>query len=125
MCRSADRLHEPRVDRAAQEVGSNSHQPGYQEHQVRLWLQVCISFIWQLNVFVCALMAISILHCSDHASWNKAGYPAAMPFEALFSDSNPYIHTGDDTVEHIDFEHALQFAKLALAYVVELSSPSA
>ncbi len=60
--------------------------------------------------------------CSDHASLTKAGYPTAMPFESLFNDINPYIHSGDDTVEHIDFDHALQFAKLALAYVVELSS---
>ncbi|KAG0255046.1 Leucine aminopeptidase 1 [Mortierella polycephala] len=58
--------------------------------------------------------------CSDHASWAKAGYRSAFAIEGDFSDSSPYIHTSDDTVEHINFDHMKQFAKLALGFAVEL-----
>jgi bacterial leucyl aminopeptidase len=57
--------------------------------------------------------------CSDHASWDKVGYPAVFPFEAAFKDSNPSIHTARDTSEKIDPAFAAQFAKLATAYMVE------
>jgi len=60
--------------------------------------------------------------CSDHASWNKAGYPAVFPAEAAFSNSNPYIHTEQDILSKIDPDHALEFSKVALAFLVELSS---
>ncbi|KAF9585104.1 Leucine aminopeptidase 1 [Lunasporangiospora selenospora] len=58
--------------------------------------------------------------CSDHASWAKAGYRSAFAIEGEFSDSNPYIHTTSDTVEHINYDHMLQFAKLSLGFAVEL-----
>lgn len=60
--------------------------------------------------------------CSDHASWTRHGYAASFPFESAFKDSNPYIHTENDTLNHSDQEakHALKFAQLALAYTVEL-----
>src|SRR3546814_11979602 len=36
--------------------------------------------------------------CSDNASWNYAGYPAAMMVEAGYSDGPfPYLHTTRDT----------------------------
>jgi len=60
--------------------------------------------------------------CSDHASWNKAGYPAVFPAEAAFSNSNPHIHTAQDTLDKIDPKHALEFSKVALAFLVEMSS---
>ncbi|SIN80873.1 M28 family metallopeptidase [Salinivibrio sp. ES.052] len=62
--------------------------------------------------------------CSDHASWHQAGYPAAMPFEAKFSDANPRIHTPQDTLANSDSEgvHAAKFTKLGLAYTVELAN---
>ncbi|KAI9024074.1 hypothetical protein DFJ74DRAFT_64764 [Hyaloraphidium curvatum] len=64
--------------------------------------------------------------CSDHASWNKAGYRAAFPFEAPFEQHNPHIHTADDTIEYLSFKHIAQFVELILAFVVELSyAPSA
>ncbi|MDN3612341.1 M28 family metallopeptidase [Vibrio ostreicida] len=61
--------------------------------------------------------------CSDHASWHNAGYPAAMPFESMFSDYNSNIHTEHDTLENSDptASHATKFAKLAIAYLVETS----
>jgi bacterial leucyl aminopeptidase len=61
--------------------------------------------------------------CSDHASWHSRGFPASFPFEALFSNYNPYIHTGNDTLANSggDAQHALKFAKLAGAYMAELA----
>ncbi len=60
--------------------------------------------------------------CSDHASWNSQGYPASIPFEAHKNDMNGHIHTSRDTIEQSggDASHALKFAKLAIAYVIEL-----
>ncbi|MBC7428406.1 MAG: M20/M25/M40 family metallo-hydrolase [Bacteriovorax sp.] len=60
--------------------------------------------------------------CSDHASWNAQGYPASMPFEARMNDMNHNIHTAKDTlsVSGGNASHAAKFAKMALAYIVEL-----
>jgi len=59
--------------------------------------------------------------CSDHASWNKAGYPAIMPFEATMSADNKDIHTTRDLISKLDFNFALHFAKLGLSFAAELS----
>jgi len=59
--------------------------------------------------------------CSDHASWNRAGYNTVMPAEGLFSNSNPNIHTSRDLIPNLNRGHMTEFAKLALAYVVEMS----
>lgn len=67
--------------------------------------------------------------CSDHASWNAQGYAASFPFESSFNNSNPYIHSRNDTLASSgnQAKHALKFSQLALAYAVELGSdgPSA
>lgn len=62
--------------------------------------------------------------CSDHASWHAQGYPVSMPFESSSARDNPYIHTAKDTLENSGGQtaHALKFARLAAAYLVELSS---
>jgi bacterial leucyl aminopeptidase len=62
--------------------------------------------------------------CSDHASWTNKGYPASIPAEALYDDTNPYLHTSNDTISKSDnnANHALKFAKLALTFAVELGS---
>jgi leucyl aminopeptidase len=62
--------------------------------------------------------------CSDHASWDAQGYPASMPFESTLSRDNPHIHTAKDTLANSGGQtaHALKFARLAAAYMVELSS---
>lgn len=62
--------------------------------------------------------------CSDHASWHNAGFVASFPFEASNGRSNPTIHTASDTTATFGNQanHALKFAKLALAYAVELGS---
>lgn len=59
--------------------------------------------------------------CSDHASWNKAGYPSAFPFEADMGQENPDIHTTADTVDKLDSTHGTHFAKLAVAFAVEMA----
>lgn len=62
--------------------------------------------------------------CSDHASWDAQGYPASMPFESSLARDNPAIHTSRDTLANSGNQtaHALKFARLAAAYMVELSS---
>lgn len=62
--------------------------------------------------------------CSDHASWDAQGYPVSMPFESSMGRDNPHIHTAKDTLDNSDGQavHALKFARLTAAYLVELSS---
>lgn len=63
--------------------------------------------------------------CSDHASWNKSGYPSSFIFEAPFRFKNPFTHFEKDSLEfmHNPEEHILLFAKLALAYTMEMTGP--
>lgn len=61
--------------------------------------------------------------CSDHASWTKKGFPASMAFEATFDGMNHEIHTDRDTLTTSggDASHSVPFAKLAVAFAVELA----
>lgn len=61
--------------------------------------------------------------CSDHASWTKNGFAASLPFEAKFNECSPDIHTPKDTPAQMGgrARHALKFAKLAVAYIVEMA----
>jgi bacterial leucyl aminopeptidase len=80
-------------------------------------------------IFNCATkyLSLKVTHdtcgygCSDHASWNKAGYRSAMPHEAKIKDTSPYIHTSQDKFTTIDFSVLTEFVKLAVSLVVELS----
>lgn len=60
--------------------------------------------------------------CSDHASWHNAGFPASMPFESTMGDINGHIHTKNDLIERSGgtAEHAAKFAKLGVAFMVEM-----
>jgi leucyl aminopeptidase len=62
--------------------------------------------------------------CSDHASWTAQGYYASMPFETTMSQSNPRIHSANDTYANSGSQaaHALKFAKLAASFAIELGS---
>jgi leucyl aminopeptidase len=62
--------------------------------------------------------------CSDHASWSRNGFPASIPFEARMSEYNHAIHSSRDTltVSNNRADHASHFAKIALSYIIELSS---
>lgn len=87
------------------------------------------------NAFIAQLVAVYLpglklgydkcgYGCSDHASWDAQGYPASMPFESSMARDNPAIHTSRDTLANSGNQtaHALKFARLAVAYMVELSS---
>jgi leucyl aminopeptidase len=58
---------------------------------------------------------------SDHASWNRLGYPAAFPFE----NPNAYngkIHSANDTIENSGaFTQSVAFAKLATSYLAHFA----
>lgn len=47
-----------------------------------------------------------------------------MPFESTLARDNPNIHTAKDTLANSGGQtaHALKFARLAAAYMVELSA---
>lgn len=56
--------------------------------------------------------------CSDHASASKAGYPSAFVIESAFEDSDDHIHSTDDTMKYLSFDHMLQHARMTLAFAV-------
>ena len=59
--------------------------------------------------------------CSDHASASKAGYPSGFVIESDFKYSDKKIHTSDDKIEYLDFDHMLQHARLTLGLAYELA----
>ena len=59
--------------------------------------------------------------CSDHASASKAGYPSAFVIESDFKYSDKKIHTSEDKMEYLDFDHMLQHARLTLGLAYELA----
>lgn len=63
--------------------------------------------------------------CSDHASWHKADFPSAFPFEASFENDNKTIHTGNDKIDLLNLPHMMNFVKLGAAFIVELAEPTA
>jgi len=60
--------------------------------------------------------------CSDHASWHKQGYPSVFPFEGPDSSMNRRIHSEDDLLKYLDAEWGLHYAKIGVAFAVELGS---
>jgi bacterial leucyl aminopeptidase len=59
--------------------------------------------------------------CSDHASASKAGYPSAFVIESDFKYSDNKIHTTEDTIDLLSFDHMLQHARLTLGLAYELA----
>lgn len=59
--------------------------------------------------------------CSDHASASKYGYPSAFVIESDFKYSDKKIHTSDDKIEYLSFDHMLQHAKMTLGFAYELA----
>lgn len=64
--------------------------------------------------------------CSDHFSWADNGYDAAFPFESIFGQHNPYIHTSGDKVSNMggNANHSAKFAKLGLEFIIEAAKSS-
>jgi len=58
--------------------------------------------------------------CSDHASWKEQGFPVGFPYSEIIGHDNPHAHTPQDTIDRLSFEHGLRFARLSLAFLVEL-----
>ncbi|KAJ2162775.1 hypothetical protein GGF46_000336 [Coemansia sp. RSA 552] len=59
--------------------------------------------------------------CSDHASWHESGVRSALPFESQFVDGNANIHTPQDSYETVDFDHLLNYVRIALGFIVEVA----
>lgn len=62
--------------------------------------------------------------CSDHTSASKYGYPSAMATEAEMENTNKRIHTTDDRIKYLSFDHMLEHAKLTLGFAYELAFAS-
>ncbi|KAI9892188.1 MAG: Leucine aminopeptidase 1 [Vezdaea aestivalis] len=59
--------------------------------------------------------------CSDHASASNAGYPSAFVIESDFKYIDSNIHTSEDRIEYLSFDHMLQHAKMTVAFTYELA----
>lgn len=59
--------------------------------------------------------------CSDHASASRQGYAAAMAIEGEMENTNKKIHTTDDQIKYLSFDHMRQHATMALGFVYELA----
>ncbi|BCS30391.1 putative aminopeptidase [Aspergillus puulaauensis] len=59
--------------------------------------------------------------CSDHTSASKYGYPSAMATESKMENSNKHIHTTDDKIKYLSFDHMLEHTKLTLGFAYELA----
>lgn len=59
--------------------------------------------------------------CSDHGSATRSGYPSTFVFETPFGNHNPYIHTINDTIDKLSFDHMVQHGKLITGYLSELA----
>ena len=57
---------------------------------------------------------------SDHASFWMYNYPAFLAIED-FGDFNPYYHTTDDLLEHLDMDYFTEIARASLGTLVHLS----
>ncbi|GLI73049.1 leucine aminopeptidase 1 [Penicillium ochrochloron] len=62
--------------------------------------------------------------CSDHASASRFGYPSAFVIESQFEHSDKKIHSTDDLIKYLSFDHMLQHAKMSLAFAYELAFAS-
>jgi bacterial leucyl aminopeptidase len=58
---------------------------------------------------------------SDDRAWVESGFTVARPLES--NDSNPYMHTNQDTLDKVSLVHMTDYLKLAIAFVVELAEP--
>lgn len=60
--------------------------------------------------------------CSDHASWYRQGYAAVVPFESLTKGMNPKIHSKQDLLPLLNFDHAASITRLSLAVALEMAN---
>lgn len=62
--------------------------------------------------------------CSDHATWTRNGYAAAIPAESAFENTNPNIHSSRDTMDKLSLKHMTDYTKLTVAFTVEMAEPA-
>jgi len=62
--------------------------------------------------------------CSDHARWTEGGYAAAIPAESAYEDTNPNIHSSQDTMDKLSLSHMTDYVKLAAAFAIEMAEPA-
>lgn len=61
--------------------------------------------------------------CSDHASWDRQGFPTLMPFEATMRSMNDNIHTARDVIDsNSNWAHSAMFSKVAVALALDLGN---
>ena len=58
--------------------------------------------------------------CSDFASATRAGYRSAFVIESEFKLSNKLIHSQNDLIDELSFDHMLEHGKLTTGFAVEL-----
>lgn len=55
-------------------------------------------------------------HDSDHVSFINAGFPAVLTIEGA-DGANNNIHSSNDTIEHINYELALEILRMNIAFI--------
>lgn len=60
---------------------------------------------------------------SDHASFWNEGYGAVLLIEDFDNDPNPYYHTANDRLEHLDTAYWRGMARLAIGTAAALAQP--
>ncbi len=63
---------------------------------------------------------------SDHSAFWDGGYPAVLAIENFFDDAiprdrSPWYHNTGDTLERVDLDYTLRYARTALAAIAELA----
>lgn len=56
--------------------------------------------------------------CDSGAAYD-AGYPAAYVCDESMVDATPYLHTANDALSTMDFDHLHQHVRLTLGFLVE------
>jgi leucyl aminopeptidase len=57
--------------------------------------------------------------CSDHGAAYDAGYPAAYVCDENMVDATPYLHSANDALSTMDFDHLHQHVRLTVGFLVE------
>jgi len=61
--------------------------------------------------------------CSDQASFNSVGIPAAAVFESLSAGNNPNYHRSSDLPDTVDYNHVHRLTQCAAALIGTLAEP--
>jgi hypothetical protein len=71
------------------------------------------------------IVLVEDMSASDHAAFWYAGYPAVFGIECepWTADFNPYYHTTNDTMDHVDFEYAADVARAGVAALADMAVP--